>query len=71
MKKLIANIGNPLNKAEQKKITGGNLIKIKFRCLVNSGDPICCTPEHCGNTGGIIADTFPGEYGTTDLCACF
>lgn len=71
MKKSILNLGKALNKAKQKEILGGIPVLIKFECLVNSGDRICCTPQHCGNTGGIIADTFPGEYGTTDLCACF
>ncbi len=71
MKKSILNLGKSLNKTEQKKVKGGMLKPIKFRCLVNSGDPICCTPQHCGDTGGVISNSYPGQYGTTDLCVCF
>ena len=70
MKKSILSLGKALNKTTQQEITGGRTL-IKFRCLVNTGDRICCTPQHCGETGGIIANTYPGQYGTTDLCACF
>lgn len=71
MKKSIINLGTILNKNQQKEIHGNGPTLIKFKCLVNSGDRICCTPQHCGETGGIISNTYPGQYGTTNLCVCF
>ncbi|MDE1207243.1 hypothetical protein [Tenacibaculum larymnensis] len=67
MKKSILNLGKPLNKTEQKVILGG---LDKFKCLVNYGDPRCCTAEECGNTGGIWCPSC-GGYGTSNNCACF
>ena len=50
MKKSILNLGKALNKADQKEISGGMLTPIKFKCIVNYGDPRCCTPSECGET---------------------
>ncbi|WP_157811665.1 hypothetical protein [Tenacibaculum sp. SZ-18] len=69
MKKSILNLGNSLNKADQKQIIGG-FRPVKFRCLVNYGDPRCCTPAECGETGGIWHPGANG-YGTSQNCACF
>ncbi|CAL2086090.1 hypothetical protein [Tenacibaculum sp. 190524A05c] len=70
MKKSILNLGKALNKADQKEISGGMLRPIKFRCIVNYGDPRCCTPSECGETGGIWRPGSVG-YGTSANCACF
>lgn len=70
MKKTISKLGKALNKATQQEIYGGNPILVKFKCIVNYGDPRCCTPSECGETGGIWR---PGSfgYGTSTNCACF
>ena len=71
MKKSILNLGKALKKAEQKSVLGGRTpILIEFKCLVNYGDPRCCTPSECGDTGG---QWNPGQwgYGTSQNCVCF
>ncbi|MEO9571152.1 MAG: hypothetical protein ABJH82_12485 [Polaribacter sp.] len=70
MKKQILNLGKALNKAEQKEVFGGSPKPINFDCLVNFGDPSCCTSNECGNTGGIWQPNAFG-YGTSENCACF
>lgn len=70
MKKQILNLGKALDRSEQKRVLGGGLRPTKFRCIVTAGDPRCCTPSECGETGGIWCPTCTG-YGTSSNCACF
>lgn len=70
MKKSILNFGKALNKAEQKKISGGLISLIKVRCIVPSSDLACCAIDECGETGGVLRNN-SGGYGTSANCVCY
>ncbi len=66
MKKSILKFGKKLSKEQQKNVHGGT----RYKCSVNFGDPRCCAPSECGDTGGVW---YPGHwgYGVSENCICF